>query len=97
MSSPLIIERGTSPDGVLRVKGAIAEYCKIGRAAQPPPRVELIETYRGVGMICLLYRNVTRAADTSWLLYDSCMDRHLVHTTNATEHRCRGRLRYRWP
>ena len=71
MSSPLIIERGRSPDGVLRGKAAIAEYWKIGLAAQPPLRFVLIEVFRGAGMICLLYRNVTRNRRViEWFRFD---------------------------
>jgi SnoaL-like domain len=71
MSSPLIIQRGFSPDGVLRGKAVIAEYWKIGLAAQPPLWFELIEVFRGSGMICLLYRSVTRNRRViEWLRFD---------------------------
>jgi SnoaL-like domain len=71
MSSPLIIDRGKSPDGVLRGKAAIAEYWQIGLAAQPPLRFELIEVFRGAGMICLLYRSVTRNRRViEWFRFD---------------------------
>ena len=72
MSSPLIIERGKSPDGVLRGKAAIAEYWKIGLAAQPPLHFALIEIFRGAGMIGLLYRSVTRNRRViEWLRFDA--------------------------
>ena len=71
MSSPLIIERGKSADGVLRGKVAIADYWKIGLAAQPPLRFELIEVFRGAEMICLLYRSVTRNRRViEWFRFD---------------------------
>ena len=71
MSSPLIVQRGFSPDGVLRGKAVIAEYWKIGLAAQPPLRFELIEVFRGAGMICLLYRSVTRNRRViEWFRFD---------------------------
>ena len=71
MSSPLIVERGKSADGVLRGKVAIADYWKIGLAAQPPLRFELIEVFRGAEMICLLYRSVTRNRRViEWFRFD---------------------------
>lgn len=44
----------------MRGKVAITDYRKIGLAARPPLCFELIEVFRGAGMICLLYRSVTR-------------------------------------
>ena len=44
----------------MRGEVAITDSWKIGLAAQPPLRFELIEVFRGAGMICLLYRSVTR-------------------------------------
>ena len=44
----------------MRGKVAITDSWKIGLAAQPPLRFELIEVFLGAGMICLLYRSVTR-------------------------------------
>lgn len=72
MSSPLIVQRGFSPDGVLRGKASIADYWRVGLAARPPLRFELIEVFRGAGMICLLYRSVTRNQRViEWFRFDA--------------------------
>ncbi len=64
-------ERGRSTDGVLRGKAAIAEYWTIGLTAQPPLRFELIEVFRGAGMVCVLYRNVSRNRRViEWFRFD---------------------------
>ena len=56
---------------MLHGKAAIAEYWSIGLAAQPPLRFELIEVFRGVGMIGLLYRSVTRNRRViEWFRFD---------------------------
>ena len=61
MRSPLIIERGFSPAGVLRGKAAVRPYWGAGIAtAKPPLRFELIDAYGGVGTVAIHYRSVGR-------------------------------------
>jgi ketosteroid isomerase-like protein len=61
MRSPLIVERGFSPTGVLRGKAAIRPYWGGGiAAAKPPLKFELIDAYAGVGTIAIHYRSVAR-------------------------------------
>jgi ketosteroid isomerase-like protein len=61
MRSPLIVERGFSPTGILRGKAAIRPYWAAGLAnATPPLEFELIDAYAGVGTIAIHYRSVTR-------------------------------------
>src|SRR5437868_13390642 len=61
MRSPLIAERGFSPEGVLRGKDAIRPYWSAGIAkATPPLRFELVDVYAGVGTIVIHYRSVGR-------------------------------------
>ena len=60
MSSPLIIERGRDPSGVLRGKAAIREYWAIGLAAVPPLKFELIDVHVGLNSIGILYRSIGR-------------------------------------
>ena len=61
MRSPLIAERGFSPDGVLRGKAAIRPYWGAGIAnAKPPLRFELIDVFVGVQAIAIRYRSVGR-------------------------------------
>ncbi len=61
MRSPLIIERGFSPTGILRGKAAIRPYWGGGIAtANPPIKFELIQVYVGVSTIAIHYRSVGR-------------------------------------
>jgi len=61
MRSPLIIERGFAPNGVLRGKAAIRPYWSHGIAtATPPLRFELIDVYAGVNTVAIHYRSVGR-------------------------------------
>jgi hypothetical protein len=61
MRSPLIVERGFSPTGVLHGKAAIRPYWGAGIAtAKPPLRFELIDVYAGVNTIAIHYRSVGR-------------------------------------
>jgi ketosteroid isomerase-like protein len=61
MRSPLIVERGFSPTGVLRGKAAIRPYWGAGLAnAKPPIKFELIDAYAGVNTIAIHYRSVAR-------------------------------------
>jgi SnoaL-like domain len=60
MSSPLIIERGMDPKGVLRGKAAIRDYWALGLAAVPPLRFELIDVHVGINTIGILYRSIGR-------------------------------------
>ena len=60
MSSPLIVERGRDPGGVLRGKAAIRDYWAIGLAVIPPLRFELLDVHSGISQIGILYRSVGR-------------------------------------
>lgn len=61
MRSPLIVERGFSPTGVLRGKEAIRPYWGAGIArAKPPLRFELEDAYAGVSTVAIHYRSVGR-------------------------------------
>ncbi len=60
MRSPLIAERGFSPEGALRGKDAIRPYWTAGLAATPPIRFELVDVYAGVNQIAIHYRSVGR-------------------------------------
>lgn len=61
MRSPLIVERGFSPTGVLRGKDAIRPYWGAGIAnANPPLSFELIDAYAGVDTIAIHYRSLGR-------------------------------------
>jgi len=61
MRSPLIIERGFSPAGVLRGKDAIRPYWGAGiETAKPPLRFELIDAYGGVNTVAVHYRSAGR-------------------------------------
>jgi ketosteroid isomerase-like protein len=85
MRSPLIVERGFSPDGVLRGKDAIRPYWGAGIAnAKPPLRFELIDVYGGINTVAIHYRSVGRY--------------YVVEVIELDEHRrairgsaCRGR------
>ena len=61
MRSPLIIERGFSPTGILRGKPAIRPYWSAGIAsANPPLHFELLDAYAGVNTVVVHYRSVGR-------------------------------------
>jgi SnoaL-like domain len=60
MRSPLIAERGFSPDGVLRGKPAIRPYWSAGLQASPPIRFELLGVYAGVSSISIHYKSIGR-------------------------------------
>ncbi|MGE0786740.1 MAG: nuclear transport factor 2 family protein [Sandaracinaceae bacterium] len=60
MRSPLIVERGFDPHGVLRGKDAIRPYWSAGLKASPPIRFELIDAYAGVDTVVIHYRSVGR-------------------------------------
>lgn len=61
MRSPLIVERGFSPTGVLRGKEAIRPYWRAGiESARPPLVFELIDAYAGVNTVAIHYRSVGR-------------------------------------
>lgn len=61
MRSPLIAERGFSPDGVLRGKAAIRPYWGGGiAAARPPLHFELLDAYAGVNTVAIHYRSIGR-------------------------------------
>ncbi len=61
MRSPLIVERGFSPTGVLRGKPAIRPYWSAGIAnAQPPLQFELLDAYGGIDTVVVHYRSVGR-------------------------------------
>lgn len=61
MRSPLIVERGFSPTGMLRGKAAIRPYWGAGITnAQPPLHFELIDAYAGIDTVAIHYRSVGR-------------------------------------
>jgi ketosteroid isomerase-like protein len=61
MRSPLIVERGFSPTGLLRGKAAIRPYWGAGIAtANPPLRFELLGAFAGVNTVVVHYRSVGR-------------------------------------
>lgn len=61
MRSPLIAQRGFSPDGVLRGKDAVRPYWSAGlAAAKPPLRFELADAYAGVNTVAIHYRSAGR-------------------------------------
>lgn len=70
MRSPLIVERGFSPAGVLRGKAAIRPYWSAGLAATPPIRFELLGAYAGVNQVVIQYRSVGRRLVTEVLELD---------------------------
>lgn len=89
MRSPLIAERGFSPDGVLRGKEAIRPYWGGGIAsAKPPLCFELLDAYGGVNTVAIHYRSVGRKVVVEVLELD---ERRLVirgsacHGAAATE------------
>ena len=60
MRSPLIIQRGFSPTGVLKGKAAIRPYWAAGLAMTPPIRFELLGAYGGVNQVVIHYKSVGR-------------------------------------
>jgi ketosteroid isomerase-like protein len=72
MASPLIVERGLDPSGILRGKTAVAAYWKKGlEAAQPPLRFELIDVYTGIDSLVIHYRSVGRRLVMEVLTFDA--------------------------
>lgn len=59
MRSPLIIQRGFSPTGILRGKAAIRPYWSAGLASSPPIHFELLDVYTGVATVVIRYRSVS--------------------------------------
>jgi ketosteroid isomerase-like protein len=71
MWSPLIVERGFSPTGVLRGKEAIRPYWGAGITnAKPPLRFELIDAYAGVDAVAIHYRSVGRKVVVEVIEFD---------------------------
>jgi hypothetical protein len=70
MSSPLIVERGFSPSGVLHGKSAVRPYWEAGLAASPPLRFELLSVFAGVSTIVIHYRSIGRRLVTEVLELD---------------------------
>jgi len=60
MRSPLIVQRGIDPSGILRGKDAVGAYWRQGLAVTPPIRFELVGVYAGVGSIAIHYLSVGR-------------------------------------
>ena len=85
MCSPLIVERVGEASGCLRGKQKVGAYWKIGLAASPPLRFELIDVFTGVGSLTIYYRSVGRSVATEVLEFDG--DCHVV----------RGRAHYGGP
>lgn len=84
MRSPLIAERGFSPDGVLRGKAAIRPYWGGGIAAAKPPLVfELVDVYAGVNTVAIHYRSVGRRIVIEVIEFDA--DRRAIRGSA-----CRG-------
>lgn len=72
MQSPLIRERGFSADGVLRGREHLRPYWRIGLEAKPPLRFELIEVFRSVDTLGILYLSTTRRRRVvEWLRFGS--------------------------
>ena len=71
MFSPLIIERVGEASGVLRGKEKVGAYWKIGLAASPPLRFELIDVYAGVSSLTIHYRSVGRRIAAEVLEFDA--------------------------
>jgi len=72
MASPLIIERGLAPGGVLKGKPAVAAYWRQALAdAQPPIRFELVDVYAGVDTIVVYASNVGRRLFMEVLTFDT--------------------------
>lgn len=84
MRSPLIAERGFSPDGVLRGKAAIRPYWGGGIASANPPLVfELVDVYAGVNTVAIQYRSVGRRIVIEVIEFDA--DRRAIRGSA-----CRG-------
>ncbi len=72
MRSPLIVERGFSPDGVLCGKEAIRPYWGAGIAsANPPLSFELIDAYAGIDTVAIHYRSVGRKVVVEIIEFDA--------------------------
>jgi ketosteroid isomerase-like protein len=72
MRSPLIVQRGFSPSGVLRGKAAIRPYWSAGiSSAKPPLRFELIDAYAGVNTVAIHYRSVGRKVVVEVIEFDA--------------------------
>lgn len=72
MSSPLIIERGFSPDGTLRGKAAIRPYWGAGiTTANPPLKFVLLAAYVGVDTICIHYQSIGRRVVVEVIEFDA--------------------------
>lgn len=71
MRSPLIVERGFAPTGMLRGKEAIRPYWGAGIAtAKPPLRFELIDAYAGIDTVAIHYRSVGRKVVVEVIEFD---------------------------
>jgi hypothetical protein len=70
MSSPLIVQRGHEPSGVLKGKQAIRPYWQRSLAGTPPLRFELDFVTCGVVSLTLVYRNHRRQQATEVLFFD---------------------------
>ncbi|MSP23116.1 MAG: nuclear transport factor 2 family protein [Dehalococcoidia bacterium] len=66
--SPRVAERFGIPDGILRGKDRLREYCALG-LAKPDLHFELVEVLEGPGTMTVVYRRETGAlvADCSEL------------------------------
>ena len=71
MFSPLIVERVGEASGSLRGKENVGAYWKIGLAASPPLRFELIDVSAGVGSLTIHYRSVGRRIAAEVLEFDA--------------------------
>lgn len=81
MSSPLIVERGFEPSGVLKGKRAVRPYWQRGLNAQPPLHFELDFVTRGVASITLVYRNQhgNRATEVLFFNAEGQVTRGVAH------------------
>ncbi|MGH8058411.1 MAG: nuclear transport factor 2 family protein [Candidatus Entotheonellia bacterium] len=70
LSSPLIVERLSQSQGVLRGKDAVREYWRPSLSLDPPLQFELIDVLVGVAQITLYYRNVGRRVVAETLFID---------------------------
>lgn len=70
MTSPFIIQRMQEASGTLKGKAAISAYWKIGLAATPPLKFELIEVLIGVDSITLYYRRSTGKLAAEILIFN---------------------------
>ena len=70
MRSPLIRERGFSPDGVLQGKDQIRVYWAKGLQAVPPLRFELLRIYIGASSLAITYQSVGRREVTEVVVFN---------------------------